>query len=112
MLAFKAALPRRRSTTTFRIREDSVAASVFGIDIGIDVFHFVGFSADGQLVLRQKIKFPALDATFNKLSPRIVGMEACLSAHWDESLAESICVLGMMAASAKFDPDFRISDRQ
>ena len=48
---------------TSKIREDSVAASVIGIDIGKEVFHLVGFSADGRLVLRQKIKRLALEAT-------------------------------------------------
>ena len=67
---------------TFKIREDSVAASVIGIDIGKEVFHLVGFSADGRLVLRQKIKRLALEATFKKLPPCIIGMEACLSAHF------------------------------
>lgn len=67
---------------TSRIREDSVAASVIGIDIGKEVFHLVGFSADGRLVLRQKIKRLALEATFKKLPPCIIGMEACLSAHF------------------------------
>jgi len=67
---------------TSKIREDSVAASVIGIDIGKEVFHLVGFSADGRLVLRQKIKRLALEATFKKLPPCIIGMEACLSAHF------------------------------
>ena len=67
---------------TSKIREDSVAASVIGIDIGKEVFHLVGFSADGRLVLRQKVKRLALEATFKKLPPCIVGMEACLSAHF------------------------------
>jgi transposase len=67
---------------TSKIREDSVAASVIGIDIGKEVFHLVGSSADGRLVLRQKIKRLALEATFKKLPPCIIGMEACLSAHF------------------------------
>ena len=67
---------------TSKIREDSVAAIVIGIDIGKEVFHLVGFSADGRLVLRQKIKRLALEATVKKLPPCIVGMEACLSAHF------------------------------
>jgi transposase len=80
--SLQAAPPRRRSTMTSKIREDSVAASVIGIDIGKEVFHLVGFSADGRLVLRQKIKRLALEATFKKLPSCIVGMEACLSAHF------------------------------
>ena len=53
-----------------------------GIDIGKDVFHLVGFDGDGKLVLRRKIKRLALVAEFKKLPPCIVGMEACLSAHF------------------------------
>ncbi|MCA0851426.1 IS110 family RNA-guided transposase [Salipiger thiooxidans] len=53
-----------------------------GIDIGKDTFHLVGFDRDGQLVLRKQIKRLALVATFEKLPRCIVGMEACLSAHF------------------------------
>lgn len=53
-----------------------------GIDIGKDVFHLVGFSIDGQIAFRRKIKRLALVETFKKLPPCIVGMEACLSAHF------------------------------
>ncbi|MCP5083101.1 MAG: IS110 family transposase [Alphaproteobacteria bacterium] len=53
-----------------------------GVDIGKDVFHLVGFDEDGELVLRKKIKRLALVATFEKLPRCIVGMEACLSAHF------------------------------
>lgn len=52
------------------------------MDTGKDVFHLVGFSSDGSLVLRQKIRRLALVATFQKLPPCIVGMEARLSAHF------------------------------
>ena len=53
-----------------------------GIVIGKDVFHLVGFSIDGQIAFRRKIKRLALVETFKKLPPCIVGMEACLSAHF------------------------------
>lgn len=58
-----------------------VFASI-GIDIGKDVFHVVGFDLDGKIVLRKKIKRLALEQEFQKLTPSIVGMEACLSAHF------------------------------
>jgi len=38
--------------------------------------------ADGKIALRRKIKRLALAETFKKLPPCIVGMEACLSAHF------------------------------
>ncbi|SNY92390.1 Transposase [Cohaesibacter sp. ES.047] len=53
-----------------------------GIDIGKDTFHLVGFDSDGQLVLRKKIKRLGLLQTFDKLPRCVVGMEACLSAHF------------------------------
>ncbi len=53
-----------------------------GIDIGKDTFHIVGFDPVGQRVLREQIKRLALAATFEKLPRCIVGMEACLSAHF------------------------------
>ncbi len=53
-----------------------------GVDIGKDVFHLVGFDKNGQLVLRKKIKRMALVATFEELPRCIVGMEACMSAHF------------------------------
>lgn len=56
--------------------------SVIGIDIGKDVFHIVGFGADGKIVLRRKIKRFGLIGVFEKLPRCIVGMEACLSAHF------------------------------
>ena len=56
--------------------------AVVGVDIGKDVFHLVGFDEAGTLVLRKKIKRLALVSTFEKLSQCIVGMEACLSAHF------------------------------
>jgi transposase len=53
-----------------------------GIDIGKEVFHVVGFGTDGKIVLRRKIKRLALVETFSKLPLCVVGMEACLSAHF------------------------------
>jgi transposase len=53
-----------------------------GIDIGKEVFHIVGLSADGKIAFRRKIKRLALIETFKRLPASIVGMEACLSAHF------------------------------
>ena len=53
-----------------------------GIDIGKDTFHIVGFDPTGQRVLRKQIERLALIATFEKLPRWIVGMDACLSAHF------------------------------
>ena len=56
--------------------------AVVGVDIGKDVFHLVGFDRNGRLVLPRHIKRLALIATFEKLPRCVVGMEACLSAHF------------------------------
>ena len=56
--------------------------SVIGVDIGKDVFHLVGFGVDGKIALRRKIRRLGLRDVFEKLAPCVVGMEACLSAHF------------------------------
>jgi transposase len=56
--------------------------AVIGIDIGKEVFHLIGLSRDGKVVLRRKIRRLALTDIFKKLPPCLVGMEACLSAHF------------------------------
>ena len=56
--------------------------SVIGIDIGKGVFHLVGFDADGKILIRKKIRRLGLVPTFEKLPRCLVGMEACLSAHF------------------------------
>jgi transposase len=53
-----------------------------GIDIGKDIFHIVGLGTDGKTAFRWKIKRLALKEAFEKVPPCIVGMEACLSAHF------------------------------
>ena len=58
------------------------ALSSVGIDIGKDVFHIVGFDTEGRIALRRKIRRLALVKEFEKLPRCIVGLEACLSAHF------------------------------
>ena len=53
-----------------------------GIEIGKEVFHVVGFGNDGKIAFRRKIKRLAFVETFRRLPPSVVGMEACLSAHF------------------------------
>lgn len=62
--------------------EQSDDFAVIGVDIGKDVFHLVGFDRSGQRILRKKIKRLALQSTFEKLPRCVVGMEACMSAHF------------------------------
>lgn len=58
------------------------ARASIGIDIGKDVFHLVAFDTSGKIAFRRKIKRLALADTFKALPLCIVGMEACLSAHF------------------------------
>src|SRR5215475_287758 len=55
---------------------------VVGVDIGKEVFHLVGFTADGKIAFRRRIRRLGLKDAFQKLPPCIVAMEACLSAHF------------------------------
>ena len=61
---------------------DAALPTVIGIDIGKEVFHLVGLGADGKIAFRRRIRRLALKDAFEKLPPCIVGMEACLSAHF------------------------------
>ena len=55
---------------------------VIGIDIGKEVFHFAGLGTDGTIAFRRKIWRLSLKDVFEQLPPCVVGMEACLSAHF------------------------------
>ena len=61
---------------------DGPALAAIGLDIGKDVFHLVGLSVDGTIAFRRKIKRLALADMFKTLPPCLVGLEACLSAHY------------------------------
>ena len=55
---------------------------VVGVDIGKEVFHLVGITADGKIALRRRIRRLGLKDAFEKLPLCIVAMETCLSAHF------------------------------
>jgi transposase len=55
---------------------------VIGVDIGKEVFHLVGLGADGKIAFRRKVRRLGLRDAFEQLPPCIIGMEACLSAHF------------------------------
>src|SRR5215470_13596348 len=61
---------------------NTASLAVIGIDIGKEVLHLVGFGVDGKIAFRRRIRRLALKDAFEKLAPCIVGMEACLSAHF------------------------------
>jgi len=55
--------------------------SVLGIDLGKNVCSVVGLDARGAVVMRRKMRRETLIVLAAKLSPCIVGMEACCGAH-------------------------------
>ena len=52
-----------------------------GVDLGKNVCSLVGLDASGAVVLRRRAKRETVIALAAKLSPCIVGMEACCGAH-------------------------------
>jgi len=65
-----------------KMEYNTASPAVIGVDIGKEVFHLVGLGADGKIAFRRKIRRLGLKDAFEKLPPCIVGMEACLSAHF------------------------------
>jgi transposase len=53
-----------------------------GIDIGKELFHIIGLGTDGKIAFRWKLKRLSFAEAFKKLPACVVGMEACLSAHF------------------------------
>ena len=60
----------------------TASLAVVGVDIGKEVFHLVGLNTDGTIAFRRKIRRSSLKDVFDQLPPCVVGMEACLSAHF------------------------------
>src|ERR1041384_5333734 len=60
----------------------TASLAVIGVDIGKEVFHIVGLAVDGKIRFRKKVGRLGFEDAFEKLPPSIVGMEACLSAHF------------------------------
>jgi transposase len=63
-----------------RGRRKPMALDMLAIDVGKQSFHLHGISADGEVISR-KVSRGKLAAVVAELSPRIVTMEACASAH-------------------------------
>lgn len=66
-------------------------ASVYGIDLGKNVFHVVGTDQAGSVVQRVKFRRETLLAFFERAEPALVGMEACPGSQW---LARKLQALG------------------
>ena len=73
-----------------KMESNQASLAVIGIDIGKDVFHIVGLGVDGKIAFRRKIRPSGLKDAFEKLPRCIVGMEACLSAHFVSRLLRAL----------------------
>ena len=63
------------------------AISTIGLDIAKSVFQVHGVDAAGQVILRRQLKRRQVVTFFQKLSPCLVGIEACASSHyWSREL--------------------------
>jgi transposase len=64
------------------------AITTIGLDIAKSVFQVHCIDAAGNVVLRSQLKRRCVLAFFQKLSPCLVGVEACASSHhWSRELA-------------------------
>jgi transposase len=63
------------------------AVTTIGFDIAKSVFQVHGIDADGVVVMRQQLRRSRVLSFFKKLSPCLVGIEACASSHyWSRQL--------------------------
>jgi transposase len=63
------------------------AITTIGLDIAKSVFQVHGVDADGQVVIRRKLKRRYVLAFFQKLPACLVGIEACATSHhWSRQL--------------------------
>jgi transposase len=63
------------------------SVKTIGLDIAKSVFQVHGVDADGQVVIRRKLKRRYVSAFFQKLPVSLVGIEACATSHhWSREL--------------------------
>ncbi len=63
------------------------AVTTIGLDIAKSIFQVHGVDAEGNVVVRRKLKRRYIVAFFQKLAPCLVGIEACASSHyWSREL--------------------------
>src|SRR5678815_3155188 len=61
--------------------------TTIGLDIAKSVFQVHGVDAAGQVIIRRQLKRRYVLAFFQKLSPCLIGIEACASSHhWSREL--------------------------
>jgi transposase len=73
------------------IRNTPRGATVYGIDLGKNIFHVVGTDPAGNVVQRLKFRRDTLLIFFERANPALVGMEACPGSQW---LARKLQAIG------------------
>src|SRR5258708_34441370 len=68
-----------------------MTAGVWGIDIGKTVFHLVGLSKEGHIVVRKRFTRKQLITHTVNMPACLIGMEACAGAHF---LARALATQG------------------
>jgi transposase len=63
------------------------AVKTIGLDISKSVFQVHGIDAEGQVIIRRKLKLRYVLSFFEKLPACLVGIEACATSHhWSRQL--------------------------
>ena len=65
--------------------------TTIGIDLAKNVFHVIGCDAHGKIQLRKQLRRHQVLAWFARLTPCLVGMEACATSHY---WGRELCKLG------------------
>jgi transposase len=76
---------------SFPLRRGGVTMNIttLGIDLAKHVFQIHGVAGNGKVVVRKQLKRQEMRAFFANLSPCLIGMEACGSAHfWARELQQ------------------------
>ena len=73
------------------IRNKPRGATVYGVDLGKNIFHVVGTNPAGNIIQRVKFRRDTLLAFFERAEPALVGMEACPGSQW---LARKLQAMG------------------
>src|SRR5262249_14725186 len=72
---------------TIRRSQVMQAITTIGLDIAKSVFQVHGVDAQGNVIVRRQLKRRYVLAFFQKLTPCLVGIEACATSHyWSREL--------------------------
>jgi hypothetical protein len=72
---------------------------VIGVNIGKDVFHLVGFAADGKIAFRRRIRRLGLRLSANFVLMPLASLGLAAALRLDEPLAEGLLLLGMASGA-------------